>query len=130
MKLHEISSVEKADCQVREWMFERGRPMGCWDLGGLCVMLGIKRIPAASQWSFHITKHMLIRVFFHLSPSFIKTHSSTSQLSSSKEGWEMTGRHFPFVHVFWFCVSSPSRGSVMRRWLILSFQTRWVYIHR
>lgn len=40
--------------------------------------------------------------FFTFSPSFIKPHSLASQLSSSKEGWEMTGRHFPFVHMFCF----------------------------
>lgn len=83
---------------------EEGRMMSFFDLGGHCMMLGSKKIIAASQWSFHKTKHMLIKPFFFFtfSPSFIKPHSLASQLSSSKEGWEMTGRHFPFVHMFCF----------------------------
>lgn len=92
-----------AGCQGRKWRGGEGRMMGFFDLGGHCIMLGTKKITAMSQWSFHITKHMLVRAFFFtFSPSFIKPHSGTSQLRSSKEGWEMTGRHFSFVRMFCF----------------------------
>lgn len=53
-----------AGCQGRKWRGGEGRMMGFFDLGGHCIMLGTKKITAVSQWSFHITKHMLVRAFF------------------------------------------------------------------
>lgn len=106
----------------RQGMGWRKEGWGLLWLWGYFVVFDTEKMTAASQWSFLAAKHTFLRAFFlfFLSSRLL---SLTCLLSSGKESQEMTGRNFSFVNVLCsVLLLSPSRGSVMRRWSILTFK--------